>query len=122
MVDGEDVGRMRSIEEVVAEIRAELTARGAAGRLGTWPIPASMMWTTVGTEYAIKFLNGEAPQGREVSYELLASLMSDYMFELTGERIGAELNTFSVQGRSFQNYVLVILGDGGWAATPQCKV
>ena len=110
MVDGNDVGRMRSIEELVVDIRTELTARGAAGRLATWPIPASMMWTTVGAEYAIKWLNGEAPQGREVSYDLLGQLMSEYMYELTGEYIGVELNTFSVQGRSFQNYVLGIIG------------
>jgi len=105
-----DAGRQRSISEVVAEIRADLSGRGAAGRLGTWPVPASMMWTIVGFEYTAAFLNGDAPQGREVSYELLEHMMSDFMFELTGERIGAELNPLSLQGRSWQNYVMIIIG------------
>jgi hypothetical protein len=101
---------MRSVNELVAEIRASLAAQGAAGRFGTWPVPASMMWTVAGTEYAIKYLNGEAPQGREIDYDLLSQLMSEYMFDLTGDNLTVELNPFSLQGRSWQNYVLGIIG------------
>jgi len=109
MVDGEDKGRQRAVGEVVDAIRAELNSRGVGGRLATWPFPASMMWTNTGVEYAIKWLNGEAPQGKEVSYELLSDIMADYIGDLTGSRYDVELNPFSIQGRSYQHYVLGIV-------------
>jgi hypothetical protein len=109
VVDGEDKGRLRSVTEVVSEIKSELANRGATGRLATWPVPAAMMWTTVGAEYAIRVLNGEVPMSSDVSYELLSYLMSNYIYELTGEDIGVELNPLSITGRSFHNYVLGII-------------
>jgi len=109
MVAGEDKGRQRAVGEVVAEIRAELASRGVAGRLATWPFPASMLWTNAGVEYAISWLNGDAPQGREINYDLLLNHMNAYIYDLTGLTYDVELNPYSVQGRSFQNYVLGIV-------------
>ena len=105
----QDKGRLRSVNEVVTEIRAALAAKGASGRLATWPAPASMMWTTIGFEYAIKFLNGEAPQGKEIDYNLIEKLGGDYTEYLTGDRIGLELNPFSLAGRSYPNHVVIIM-------------
>ena len=105
-----DFGRRRTVEEVIAEIRSEVAARGNAGRMGTWPVPSQMMMTTAGFEYAAAFLRGEAPQDGLISYELLEGLMADYMYEVTGTHIEAEVNTFSIQGRSWQNFVLIMMG------------
>ena len=60
--DGFDIGRLRPLEELIEEIRQEIAARGASGRLSTWPVPASMMFTIAATKYAIKWLNGEVVQ------------------------------------------------------------
>ena len=104
-----DKGRLRSVNEVVGEIRAALAAKGASGRLATWPAPASMMWTTIGFEYSVKVLNGEAPNSKDINYDLIEQLGEDYTELLTGERIGLEINTYSLTGRSWHNYVVIIM-------------
>ena len=104
-----DVGRQRSIDEVVAEISEVLAARGSSGRLGTWPFPASMVWTSVGFEYSVRFINGEAPQTREISYDIVQELINERVYEMTGRNFDVELNPFSLQGRGWPNYVLAIV-------------
>jgi len=65
-----------SLEHVVAETTRILADRGMSNRLSTWPVPVAMMYTIAGTEYAIKYINGEV--GEELDVDVLAELMSEY--------------------------------------------
>ena len=105
-----DNGRLRSVNEVIEEISATMAARGVSGRLGTWPVPTSMMFTTVGFEYARAWLAGEVPQERgNVDYPLIAKLCADYTEELTGTRTEVELQPLSLVGRTYQSFVMLVL-------------
>jgi len=65
--------------------------------------------TAVATEYAIKWINGEVPQEKGiVDYGVIAELCEAYIYENTGERLGVELNPLSVNGRVYNNYLMVL--------------
>ena len=100
--------RLRSLPEVIEETRNELAARGVAGRLSTWPSPASMMWTTAATEYAILWINGEVDP-YVIDMEVFERLCREFAYQMTGEEIGVELNPFSFRGRVFYNYIMVVM-------------
>jgi len=107
--DTVDAGRLRSVSEIVDEIRSVLASRGATGRLGTWPAPTSMMFTVVGFEYAAAWLRGEAPQDGTIDTDLIIKLCGDYTEEVTGQRLGIELNPLSLNGRVYPTYIMGIL-------------
>jgi hypothetical protein len=106
--DGNPIMRLRDLSEVVEEIRNELRARGVAGRLSTWPAPASMMWTTIGAEYAIRWINGDVPQN-DIDISVLAELAAAYSLEVTGEPVGIEFENFTLDGVTFPNFVLGVM-------------
>jgi len=104
-----DKGRLRPVSDFVGEIRRNIAARGATGRLATWPVPVSMLSTVIGTEYAIKWINGEVPRERGIiDYAAIEEICEAYIYETTGEHLGVELNPFSMSGRSYHNYVLIL--------------
>ena len=47
-----------TIEDIVAQTTKALGDAGVLGRFGTWPVPASMMMTIAGTEYAFEWMEG----------------------------------------------------------------
>jgi len=106
--DGNEIMRMRDLGEVIAETRAALAARGVAGRLSTWPAPATMMWTTAATMYAIKWINGEVPQNG-IDYAVLNQLCADYSKELSGEAVGLILEPLVLDGVTHHNYVMALM-------------
>jgi hypothetical protein len=60
-----------------ALIVKKLAAKNMNGRLSTWPIPVSMLTTYAVTEYAIKWISGEAPK-EGVDEALLKQCMAVY--------------------------------------------
>ncbi|MCL2873961.1 MAG: DUF3798 domain-containing protein [Defluviitaleaceae bacterium] len=108
--DGEPIMRMRDLPEVVEEVRAEIARRGASGRLATWPVPASMLWTTAGALYGIEWLNGNVPQELgNIDMDVLASIMADYILMMTGENINVELEPLNFQGQLISHYILGVV-------------
>ena len=106
----EDEGRLATLYEFFREIRSVVAARGATGRLANWPVPMSMMFTSVAFEYAIKWINGEVPQEKGiVDYGVFAELCEAYIYENTGERLGVELNPLSLTGRTYNSFLMVLL-------------
>lgn len=65
-----------SMKNVIAETTRILTEKGGIGRFSTWPVPVAMMFTVSGTEYALKYIDGEV--GKELDVKVLESLMADY--------------------------------------------
>jgi len=105
-----EVTELRDIVGLVAELRSVVASRGMTGRLSTWPVPASMMWTTIGAEYAIKWILGEAPQEVGViDLELLSELAGDYTFGLYNERISMSFQTFTFEGNNYSNWILGVM-------------
>jgi hypothetical protein len=77
------------------------------GHLSTWPVPASMMWTTIGAEYAIEWIKGNAPQEIGViDLDLLNQLAEDYTESLYGERIGMRFERWTFEGTEFSQWIL----------------
>ena len=53
-------GREGDIDFLLAQLTNSVVARGASGRIATWPIPINMLMTEVGVLYAIEYLEGRA--------------------------------------------------------------
>jgi hypothetical protein len=108
--DGTPILALRNISEVVEETRRVISQRGMAGRLSTWAVPASMMWTTIGAEYAIAWLNGQAPREiGAIDLNLLNRLAQDYTRSLYGTPMGVSFELFTLDGQTFSNYVLGVV-------------
>jgi len=108
--DGEDEGRLRSVTEVVDELKRAIAAEGATGRLATWPVPVSMMNTNASFYYAIEWMNGRVPQEKgNIDYDVYAGLCANYTMEVIGEPIGVELNPLSITGRVYPNFLMLII-------------
>ena len=60
---------------MLEQIDAKVVEAGAAGRVGTWPIPVNMMFIEAGVEYARAWINGET-NGR-VDKVKLVEIMED---------------------------------------------
>lgn len=109
--EGNEIMARRNISEVVAEITAAVADRGMTNRLSTWPVPAAMMWTTIATEYAMAWLNGEVPQDfGAIDVARLTTLSEDFIESLYGERFGADLQAFDLEGQKFDHYLLGTMG------------
>jgi len=99
-----------SISEFLEEVRAFIRSRCAGGRLATWPSPSSVLLTVACTEYAIKWINGEVPKEKgNVDYEAFEQICEDYIYEITGERLGVEIHPLSHSGRSYYNCLMLVM-------------
>jgi len=106
----EEILDRRDIVGVVADIRAAVAAKGMTGRLSTWPVPGAMMWTTIGAEYAIEWIFGNAPQAvGEIDLNLLNTLAENYTESLYGERIGVDIEPFNFQGTLYRHWALCMM-------------
>lgn len=89
------------INYVVGATREKLEEKNVLGRFSTWPVPVSMMFTIAGTEYAIKWMDGET--NGKCDTVVLNKCMSDYA--------GVNINytNYEENGKSFDNYFLVLM-------------
>jgi hypothetical protein len=106
--NGNEIVHFLSLNEIVEEIRSKLASKGASGRLSTWSAPASMMWTTVCTEYAILVLNGDV-DADVVDYDVFDSLCEAYAKEVAGDDVSVMLEPFSFEGRTYDNYIIALM-------------
>lgn len=65
-----------AMAQVISETAKKLKEGGVLGRFSTWPVPVAMMNTVAGSEYAIKWINGEV--GDELDTAVLEELMTEY--------------------------------------------
>jgi hypothetical protein len=90
------------MQHVIDETTRILTENGGEGRFSTWPVPVAMMFTNVGTEYAMKWMDGEV--GETLDVKVLEELMGDYA--------GVKVETSSYveeSGTEFPTFKLVIM-------------
>ncbi len=90
------------MQHVIDETTRILTENGGEGRFSTWPVPVAMMFTNVGTEYAMKWMDGEV--GETLDVPALEALMGEYA--------GVKVETSSYveeSGTEFPTFKLVIM-------------
>ena len=88
------------------------------GRLSTWPVPASMMFTVGGAEYAVRVLNGQAPRNlRDTSAAVqtevnrnLREVMNAYVQELLGTTVDLGITDSQFSGVTYPNQKLILIG------------
>jgi len=107
IVDGADIGHMRPASEIVEEIRSYTGIGDMSGRLSSWAVPEGMLWTTLGAEYAILWIEGDVSQSRHmIDLRVLHQLADRYTLEYAGERVGVTLSTFNFGGVRYNHFVM----------------
>ena len=103
---GQGLADIRFIISETSRIAAE---NNMTGRLSNWPVPASMLFTHVGVEYIIRWINGEVPRS-PIDRNLLARITQDYVMATAGSRVDLGWNPYVEGGRTFDNYLLIEMG------------
>jgi hypothetical protein len=96
------------IKYMIDQTRKALAAKNELGRLSTWPIPGSMMYTVAGAEYAIRWINGQVPK-TGIDSNALAECMSNYIREVTGENIKVNMESYAEGGKTFDNFKVLLV-------------
>jgi len=109
--EGREILRFRDMSEVIDATRANLAARGMSGRMSNWPVPGAQMWTAIGAEYAIKWINGEVSRTPgDIDIDLLYQLADEYIYENTGASVDVTLVRYDIDGTQFNHYILGMAG------------
>jgi len=107
--DGNEIMQFRDLGEVIDETRNTLTDRGMAGRISNWPVSASVMWTDICTEYAVKWINAEVRMSG-VDYDAFGALCEEYISEVTGiDGIGVNIQPLKFEGKTYPNYIVGLM-------------
>jgi len=96
------------IKYMVDETRKIAADADMLGRLSTWPIPGSMMYTVAGAEYAIRWIKGEVPQ-TGIDNEALRECMSDYIKEISGDDLDVEMIAYAEGDQVYDNFKLLLV-------------
>jgi len=97
------------INYMVDETRKIAASRNMLGRLSTWPVPAAMMYTNAGAEYAIKWINNQVPK-TGIDDKVLAECMAAYIRELTGNNLGVSMSNYKEpSGNELRNFKMILL-------------
>jgi len=98
-----------NLSYVISETRRIAAERGMTGRLSNWPVPTAIMFTVAGTEYAIRWINGEAPD-ESIDKELLIRLCEDYLKEIAGSDIKLEFAVYEENDVVYNNILMLMMG------------
>ena len=103
--DGKEINRRLELPELLQALDEAVDAAGISGRISSWTVSDSMMWTTIGFMYAVEWLNGNVPQQHGViDIEVLRRLASDYATEL-GVDAEVILDALFQEGQLFPHYI-----------------
>ena len=97
-----------NIKRTISDTRKVLASKNELGRLSTWPVPASMLWTGAGVEYAIRWINGQVPKAG-IDDVVLKECMSEYIKEAAGEDLGVSMTSYSEASVTYDNYKMLLL-------------
>ncbi|HOB34347.1 MAG: DUF3798 domain-containing protein [Firmicutes bacterium] len=89
------------LQDVIEQTTKIIEDAGLGGRFSTWPVPAAMMSTIAGAEYAIKWIEGET--NGKVDLEVLQQCMADYA------GMSIELNPYVENEVTYDNYLLFLV-------------
>jgi hypothetical protein len=93
---------------VVAQIREKLAEKNMLGRISTWPVPVSMLFTNAAADYAFKWIADEAPK-EGIDMALFKQLMKGYAgVECFARTLGTHEADFDISDVPFQNWLLIM--------------
>jgi hypothetical protein len=103
-----DVADTQDAESIiVAKTTEKLRENNMLGRVSTWPVPAAFLFTNVGVEYAIKWINGEVPKD-SIDIAVLEQCMADYAgVECFARTLGSYESDSYISDEHFSNWLLV---------------
>ena len=107
-IETQRAGQLVDINYMITETRNAIASKGMQNRLSTWPVPAAMMYTTAGTEYAIRWINGDVPK-TGIDERVLAQCMNDYIREVSGSSIIVSIRNYEEGGRTYDNFKLMLV-------------
>ena len=96
------------LNHVIGEACRIAEEKNMTDRLSTWPVSASMMFANAGAEYAIKWINGQAPK-TGIDEIALKDCMSAYVKEVVGEGVEVEMTSYSENGITYDNFKLLLM-------------
>ena len=109
--DGKEIMRFRDMGEVIEATKNHIAAKGMTGRVSNWPVPGAQMWTALGAEYAIKWINGEVSRDfGAIDLDVIRELADEYIYENTGAKVDVTLQTYDIGGTRFSHYILGMVG------------
>jgi len=97
-----------NLDYVISETSRILAERGMTGRLSTWPVSSAVMFSFVGTEYAIKWLNEEVPD-KGIDKSALVELCKNYVKEASGSEIDVKITSPEENNIVYHNYFMPML-------------
>ena len=89
------------MQDVIDQTLALIQEKGLDGRFSTWPVPASMMATIAGTNYAFAWMNGETDG------KLDLDVLNQCMYDYAGMNI--DLQPYTENGVTYDNYLLFLM-------------
>lgn len=101
-------GYQNDLIYVIGEACRISAEKNMTDRLSTWPVSASMMFTTAGAEYAIKWMNNEVPK-EEINSRVLEECMSTFIEEVVGEQSNVYITSNNYNGITYDNFKLVLM-------------
>ena len=93
---------------IISETRRIAAAKNMTGRLSTWPVPLTMIFTNAGLEYAIKWINGEVPK-EGIDDKVLLDCINAYIREVTGQDIDFCMTSYAEEDRVYDNFKLLLV-------------
>jgi len=102
---GVPIVRRLELSELIEEIDEAVSAVGMAGRISSWAVSDSMMWTTIGVMYALEWLGGNVPQEFGViDLDVIKRLAKEYTIDLGVDTV-ITLEYFSHNGEIVGHYI-----------------
>ena len=98
-----------SLNYVITEASRIAEEKNMTDRLSTWPVPAALMFTNAGAEYAIKWIKDEVPKNH-IDDEVLSKCMNTYIKEVVGEAIEVTMTSGSEKGIIYDNVKMIFMG------------
>jgi hypothetical protein len=103
----DEFGTNDTVKVAVAKITEKLHEKRMLGRVSTWPVPVAMMNTVAAAEYAIKWINGEAPR-EGIDIAVLEQCMADYTgVECFTRTLGTHEADIEIIEGAYPNWILV---------------
>ena len=94
-------------KETIEKTIEKLAEKNMLGRISNWPVPVSFLSTIASAEYAIKWINGEAPK-EGIDVVLLEQCMAEYVgVQCFARTLGSHEADIDVAEGEYTNWFLV---------------
>jgi len=78
---------------VIDQTSKILAEKGMAGRMANWPVPMAFLYTHVGVEYGIRYLNGDVSFD-SINQTILRQCIQNYIQETVGRTVDVQLKNY----------------------------